>query len=472
MRSYFVYALALGALVAFNFGLNTVSFVASREFAVMDLGWCTGEAKLYECSRASTYSDIIAAGTFIGGAVGSLLIGYFAKFGRRKGMLIIHIINVIGSCMSTAASCFTMFLLGRLIAGVSVGASGVVAIYLSEICTNESRGKFGIVYPLFICIGQFLMVAWQLLHGRILGADGAAVTMDDLKTFDKFVWRMAQFWPVVFSIIAVVIMVFIVTDDTPYVLLNEGKEEEARSVISKLHGEENADAITAELKADIEAQKANSDKLSLLEALKVSQYRKVIFICCGLGIVQQFSGINIFVANASTLFISIMGRTVIANVMGLIGILCLMITMISLSFFIEKFGRKTLLLAGILVSSVFMVPAVIIKIAAGKEAKWAEYIMVTGCMGFMVGFAIGLGGVMWLYLAEAMGAEYKDAGFGLATCANWLFAAIVVTTSGMLIKFNENFTYALYAGFGVLGFVYVTFLIKETKDIPLGQAYA
>ncbi|ORM39636.1 putative glucose transporter [Babesia sp. Xinjiang] len=478
MKSYFVCSLVLAAIVAYNFGLNTVSFSVSKEFAIVDMGWCKGEAKAYECPLAITYSSLIAGGTFVGGAIGSLCIGFFARFGRRKGMILIHLINILGSLMATASTCFTMFLVGRIIAGVSVGASGLVAMFLTEICTSETRGAYGTIYPMFIALGQLLMVAWQLLHGRVLDAavTGTADKIapstgtDLITSYDSFVWRAAQFWPIVFSVIALAIMYFVVKDDTPYVLMQEGKEEDAKRVIVLLHGEEKAEEIFAEIKSDVEAQKDNTEKLSLMDALKVPKYRSAILIVCGLSIMQQLSGINIFVANASKLFVTIMGRTFTASVMGLVGILLLVITTTILAFIIDKLGRKMMLLVGIGVSSILLVPAVIVKIAV--KADWANYVLVVGCFGYMIGFGLGFGGVMWLYFAEALGTEYKDAAFGVATCLNWTFAAITVMTSDVLLNWNDKVTYSLYAGMGALGFVYVYLFLKETKGIPLGQAFA
>ncbi|GIX65405.1 hexose transporter [Babesia caballi] len=447
MRSYFAFSLALGAIVAFNFGLNTVSFSASKEFAIVDFEWCKGETLLYECTTATTYGSVIAAATFLGGAIGSLAIGFLGKYGRRKAMIVIHGLNILGSVLSAASQWFSMFLIGRLIAGVSVGMSGIVAMFLTEICPSDKRGIYGTVYPMFITIGQLLMNAWQLLHGRVLGADGSTAAVEITNT-DRFIWRMAQAWPIVFSLIALLIIFTVVKDDTPYVLVQEGRDEDAKRVITLLHGEENVETVMGEVKSDVEALKSASSTLGIFAALKVPKYRYAIIIVCGLSIMQQLSGINVFVANASKLFVSIMGRTFTANLMGLAGMLCLFAGMISLLFVIQKFGRKTLLLFGIGLSSLFMVPAVIVKMSS--TADWAKYFMVVGCMGFMVGFAIGFGGIMWLYFAEALGAEYKDAAFGVATALNWLFAAIVVMTSDFLLNWNENATYAIYTAFGVV----------------------
>ncbi|GFE55620.1 hypothetical protein BaOVIS_030240 [Babesia ovis] len=470
MKSYFAYSLTIGAIVALNFGLNTVNFNASKEFAIVDFGWCKDEVKPYECTTATTYSSLISGGTFIGGAIGSLLIGAFSKYGRRKGMMIIHIINIVGSALATAAPCFTVLLLGRMIAGVAVGASGLVAIFLTEICTSDTRGLYGTVYPLFITTGQLLMNAWQLLHGRVLGADNAAVKDNAITTLDQFVWRMAQFWPIVFSVIALVIMFVIVKDDTPYVLLDEGKDEDAKRVITLLHGEEKAEQIYSEIKSDVEAQKASATKLTLMEALKIPKCRYGILVVCGLSVMQQVSGINVFVANASKLFVSIMGRTFVANLMGLAGIVALLITVIVLIFIIEKFGRKTLLMTGIGISTISMVPPVIVKMCVEKNTRWADYFMVAGCMGFMVGFGLGFGGVMWLYFAEALGTDYKDAAFGVATCLNWCAAAAVLMTSDILLSWNDNFTYALYAGFGVVPLGHHVSVVESNNGDDNGHA--
>ncbi|GBE60047.1 hexose [Babesia ovata] len=470
MKPYFAFSMTLAAIVAFNFGLNTVSFSASKEFAIVDFEWCKDAEKPYECPKATLYGSLIGGGSFVGGIVGSLLIGTLSKYGRRRAMIIIHAINIIGSLIGTAAQCFSMLLLGRIIAGISVGMSGLVAMYLTEICTVEKRGTYGTAYPMFITTGQLLMNAWQLLHMRVLGAENAPLGADNITIKDQFIWRMAQFWPALFSVIALAIIFLVVKYDTPHMILQEGKEEEAKKVIEMLHGAENVESVFNDVRGDVEALQSSSASMGVVAALKVPAYRKAILIICGLSIMQQLSGINVFVANASKLFVNIMGRTFTASAMALAGVAALFLSTFFLAFVVEKFGRKTLLMFGIGLSAAFMVPAVIVKMTV--KAEWAKYVMVAGCIGFMVGFAIGFGGIMWLYFAEALGTEYKDAAFGLATALNWSFAAIVVITSDPLLDWSDNFAYSLYTACGILGLIFVYFFLKETKGKPLGQAFA
>lgn len=470
MRSYFFFSVALAAIVAFNFGLNTVNFSGSKEFAIVDFKWCEGQPSNIVCPKGDSYGSLIGGGVFWGGAVGSCFIGLLSNHGRRKAMMILHAINIVGSIISSAAQCFSMFLLGRFLAGISVGMSGLVAMYLTEICPSDKRGTYGIVYPFFITLGQLMMTLWQLLHGRVptLGENNAPF---EITSFDRFIWRSAQFWPVVFSGLALLIIVLIVKDDTPHVLIQEGKDEDAKRVIALLHGEDKVESVLAEVRSDQEALKASSTTLGIWAALKVPKYRRPLFILFGLSLMQQLSGINVFVANASKLFVSIMGRSFLSNIVGSVCVAVLFVSTLALAFVIDKFGRKTMLLFGIGLSAVLLVPPVIIKVVAA-EANWVKITLAIGCVGYVAGFAVGLGGIMWLYFAEALGSEYKDAGFATATCLNWVAAGVIVTSSDPLLSWNENFVYSMYAAFTVLGFFFVLFFIKETKGIPLGHAYA
>ncbi|KAK1443238.1 MFS general substrate transporter like protein [Babesia gibsoni] len=469
MLPYFPSSIAVGALAAMCFGANVVNLSLSKEFTIADFNWCDGEASKLSCPKGDLYGSLIGGGVFLGAALGSCFISIAGKIGRRKAMLLLHALNIAGSLISGGSMCFTMLLLGRFICGIAVGMCGVAPVFLTEVSPSEKRGIIGLAYPVFLVMGQVLMIMWQLLHGRIPVDEEN--NRFELTNLDRVVWRMAQLWPVVISVAAVFLLLFVVKYDTPHFLLQEGKDEEAVAATKALHGEEKFNEAMKEIKADVEAQKQAGATLGLVAAMKVPKFRKTILILVGFSIMQQTSGINVFVSNASKIFVSIMGRTFASNLLGTATVGVLFVATAFTGFVIDKFGRKTLLLFGIAFSCLSMIPAVIAKLAC-EPSDAVNIGLAIGCMGFTAGFAVGFGGCMFLYLAEAFGSEYKDAGFSLAICMNWIAAFIMVATSDFLLAWNDNFTYVMYTAFSVVGLVYVAVFLKETKGIPLGQAYA
>ena len=83
----------------------------------------------------------------IGAFIASLLVGRIGDIlGRRKTILYGSVIFLIGGALQTCANGMPMMMLGRIIAGLGVGAlSTIVPVYQSEISPPHNRGKLACI---------------------------------------------------------------------------------------------------------------------------------------------------------------------------------------------------------------------------------------------------------------------------------------------------------------------------------------
>jgi MFS family permease len=83
----------------------------------------------------------------VGAFISSLMVGRIGDMlGRRKTILYGSLIFVVGGALQTFATGIPMMLLGRIIAGLGVGAlSAIVPVYQSEISPPHNRGKMGCI---------------------------------------------------------------------------------------------------------------------------------------------------------------------------------------------------------------------------------------------------------------------------------------------------------------------------------------
>jgi MFS family permease len=83
----------------------------------------------------------------VGAFISSLVVGRIGDvFGRRKTILYGSVIFVIGGALQTFATSMAMMMLGRIIAGLGVGAlSTIVPVYQSEISPPHNRGRMGCI---------------------------------------------------------------------------------------------------------------------------------------------------------------------------------------------------------------------------------------------------------------------------------------------------------------------------------------
>ena len=83
----------------------------------------------------------------VGAFIASLAIGRIGDMlGRRKTILLGSIVFFIGGALQTAATGMPMMLVGRIIAGLGVGAlSTIVPVYQSEISPPHNRGRLACI---------------------------------------------------------------------------------------------------------------------------------------------------------------------------------------------------------------------------------------------------------------------------------------------------------------------------------------
>lgn len=83
----------------------------------------------------------------VGAFASSLIVGRVGDIiGRRKTILYGSMIFVVGGALQTFATSMAMLILGRIIAGVGVGAlSTIVPVYQSEISPPHNRGQLACI---------------------------------------------------------------------------------------------------------------------------------------------------------------------------------------------------------------------------------------------------------------------------------------------------------------------------------------
>jgi MFS family permease len=94
-------------------------------------------------AQIGTMVAILEVGAFIS----SILVGKLGDvFGRRKTIMYGSLIFILGGALQTFANGMPMMMLGRIIAGLGVGAlSTIVPIYQSEISPAHNRGKLACI---------------------------------------------------------------------------------------------------------------------------------------------------------------------------------------------------------------------------------------------------------------------------------------------------------------------------------------
>ena len=194
---------------------------------------------------------------------------------------------------------------------------------------------------------------------------------------------------------------------------------------------------------------------------------KPLIISIGLMVFQQCSGINAVIFNAATIFedAGFTDSKLVTISVGLIqfvgtGLACLIM---------DKAGRRILLLIMAVGMCVTLVGLGFYFEAASK-ILWLSILCI---VLFNLSYSVAWGPVPWLVMSEIFPLRARGPASSIATLSNWLLAFIVTKTfPTMQARLTVPGTYWFFGGWCFLGFVFVYFLLPETKGKPLEEIEA
>lgn len=252
--------------------------------------------------------------------------------------------------------------------------------------------------------------------------------------------------------------------ESPHWLVMRGRDAEARRVLARLRAPE-----------DVEPEIAEVHRVTAVKQLRVkdllsAKLRPLVAIGVLLAVFQQITGINTVIYYAPTLLSNAgLGThsSLLANVVN--GGVNVIMTIIAIRL-LDRVGRRTLLLVGTVGMAVGMFITAF-SFAGGEQLHGAPAI--TAILGLLIytgSFAIGLGPVFWLLIAEIYPLAIRGAAMSVATIANWA-ANFVVTISFLSIK-NAIGGLGVFLMFGALTLVALLYFwrqVPETKGRSLQE---
>ena len=379
---------------------------------------------------------ILVSIVLLGGLVGALFAGAAAdRWGRKKVLLATALLFCIGTLIQAAAFSYITLFSGRFLTGVAVGISSVVSpIYLAEVAPPHHRGSFVSAYQLAVAAGILLAYALNL-------------------AFAKSTWHIVFYLGFVPSFVQFIGLFFI--EETPGWLMRHSKNGLAVESLEHLRRDTDWEKHLPEMKAIAAPRKKGKVKQLMQPHLK-----RLLFIGLILSIFQQITGVNTVFYYAPKIFAKGSEASQTALIVTLvIGIANLLSTIVSVAF-LDKLGRRIFLLAGI---AAMIIGQILLTLHS-------PIIGITGAIIFVIGFAIGLGPILWVLLSEIYPLRIRGKAMGLALFANWLFNYIISLTFLFLLgSLGMSGTFILYAILSILCFIFVYLFVPETKGKSLEE---
>lgn len=406
-----------------------------------------------EFHLSATMQGFVVASALAGAMIGPLASGWLADyFGRRKVIFVTGLVFAAGSILCATASTLGILIFGRVVVGLGIGISSMLSpLYLAELAPAKQRGMIVSFNQLMMTFG--ILVSY--LVGYALAPAGA--------------WRWMLGLGAIPGVALSLGMLFL--PESPRWLAAQGRKEEAIAVLQRLR--KNL-AVAQKEYAGLSAILVNDAKhgTDAKGFLKSPVMRRALVIGIGLAVFQQVTGINTVIYYAPSIFqtagIASKAGAILAT--AGIGALNFLATLIAVRL-IDRVGRRLLLqtgLIGMAVSLLFL--AASFAFVTGKAIAW---LTVASLAAYIISFAIGLGPIFWLLIAEIFPLQIRARGMCFATMANWGANLVVALTFLNLLRvLSPAGTFALYAAFSIMACWFVHRLVPETKGRSLEEIEA
>ncbi|KAG8367413.1 hypothetical protein BUALT_Bualt16G0069300 [Buddleja alternifolia] len=431
-----------------------------------DIGVMSGAALFIKenLKISSVQEEILVGSLNVFSLIGSLASGKTSDWiGRRYTIVLAAATFFIGALLMGFAPSYPFLIAGRIIAGIGVGYSLMIApVYTAELSPTATRGFLTSLPEVFINVG--------ILLGYISNYALSALS-------PRINWRLMLGLAAVPAVaVAAGVMAM---PESPRWLIMKGRTAEARRVLRRTS--ENDDE--AEIRLEEITKAAESDVGSSnwhgqgvwKELLRPSPpLRRILVAAIGINFFMQASGNDAVVYYTPEVFKSagITNRRGLMGVTVIMGIAKTSFVLVS-ALFLDNYGRRPLLLLGSIGMTISLfglgLGSKFLEHRAHKPT-WAIALCVVAVCADVSFFSIGLGPITWVYSSEIFPMRLRAQGSSLAVSVNRLVSGVVsMTFLSISKKISFGGMFFVLSGIMVLGTVFFYFLLPETKGKNLEE---
>ena len=396
-----------------------------------------------------TMQGVVTSSVLVGAVIGAAVGGPLTdRYGRKRLIVAMAVLFALGSLLSAAAVALWMLIGARLLLGIAIGvASMLTPLYLSEAAPAARRG-------MTVSLNQFCITFGIL----------ASYLVDYAMSDVAGTWRWMLGLGAVPGVLLGLGMLFL--PESPRWLAAQGRWDEARTVLGQLRGSAHLDAELDDLRRAIQL---DSSAASLRALFAAPRARTPLVVGLGLAIFQQVTGINTVIYYAPAIlkqagFASNAAAILATAGIGLVNVLMTVVALL----LIDRVGRRKLLIGGLAAMTLCLV--VLAAAFLGGASNTLGTIASLALAAYVGGFAVGLGPVFWLLIAEIFPLAFRGRGMSVASVANWgsnLVVALVFLDLLRLLTAAGTFgLFAVLTGFAI---AFVWRYVPETSGRSLEQ---
>jgi sugar porter (SP) family MFS transporter len=434
LRRHVALSAAVTALGGLLFGYDTGVVSGALLFLKKDFG-----------GLSSFQQELVTSLLLVGAVAGALAAGRVADLiGRRRTVLITAAVFVVGVLLAAFTPTYPVLLVARVIIGLAVGsASMVVPLYIGEVVPPRVRG--GLVSLNQLAITSGILASYLVDYGLSGTAN----------------WRLMFGLAAIPAVLLFTGMLF--QQESPHWLIRQDRIDEARAVLKRVRDSDDIEAEISDVREVSRKQVGTRELLS-------PKVRPLLMVGVLLAVFQQITGINTVIYYAPSLLQGAgfgNSAALLANVVN--GAVNVGMTIVAV-WLLDRVGRRPLLLAGTAGMAVGMAITACSFLGGSHLHGALAIVAVLGLLIYTGSFAIGLGPVFWLLIAEIYPLRIRGAAMSVATMANW--GANFVVTISFLTLLNAIDGVGVFFLFGFLTLIALGYFwrkVPETKGRSLQE---
>ncbi|GLZ56284.1 sugar porter family MFS transporter [Actinomycetospora sp. NBRC 106378] len=441
--------------------LGLIAVVAT--FGGLLFGYDTGvingalEPLTRDLGLTSVTEGIVVSILIFGAAIGAMIGGRLSdRYGRRHNILLLAVVFMIGTIGCVSAPNWEVLAVFRFVLGLAVGgASATVPVYLAEIAPVERRGGLVTRNEVMIVSGQFAAFVINAIIFNVWGEVDA-------------IWRVML---VVALLPAIALFIGMLRmPESPRWLVGQGRDDEALAVLEQVRTPERARAEMAEVHRLAEEEELS--RTGGASDLSVRWIRRLILIGAGLGVFQQFTGINSIMYYGTQLLGDAgfsASAAIIANTLnGLFSVLGISVGIL----LINRIDRRTMLLGGFALTTTFHLLVGLSALLLPDGTAKAYFILV-----FVVLFVFcmqgTIGPLVWLILSEIFPLKIRSLAIGISVFVLWIANAVVALVFPPTVEaIGIAPTFLIFVALGLIALVFTHRYVPETRGRSLEELEA
>jgi len=397
-----------------------------------------------------------ASSALLGCVLGVAIAGTICdRYGRKPALTaagVFFLASAVGTALPETVGQLIFF---RILAGVGVGIASMAApMYIAEVSPARFRGRLVAVNQLAIISGMLLIFFVNYFIAKQGNAE----------------WRVTESWRWMFAsgilpaLLFLILLVF--APESPRWLVQRGREGEARIILAAIGGTDFADM-------ELQGMHGMSEQ-SLSSPIAAPRLRRVLFLGIALAVLQQTTGINVFLYFGTEIFRKLGSSldTALLETVA-VGAANLLFTIAAIGL-VDRVGRKRLMIVGSAGMGVCLVA-----MGRASETQPSPWWMLTYVLVYISCFALSVGPVTWVLLTEIFPTVVRARALSVSTFALWTANFIVSQTFPMmdespllLAHFHHAFPFYLYGSMCLVLLMVVWAFVPEMRNKSLEEIEA